>query len=162
MDRILVSACLLGHKVRYDGRDKASGHALLTLWRGEGRLVPVCPEVMAGLSTPRPPAELQHTADGADVLAGRARVATDDGVDVSAAFRAGAAIALDLARHHGCRFALLTDGSPSCGSDLVYDGRFAGRRVAGRGVVSAHLQANGIEVFSEGRIEDLARRLDRA
>ena len=72
MERILISACLLGRPVRYDGRDKLLPHPLLDRWTREGRLVPVCPEVLAGFPTPRPPAEIEPGAQGAKVLRGGA------------------------------------------------------------------------------------------
>src|SRR3954469_14264878 len=89
MERILVSACLLGRPVRYDGTGRRSDDALFALWRDQGRLVSVCPEVDGGLPVPRPPAEISGGL-GADVLDGRARVLTRDGADVTAHFVAGA------------------------------------------------------------------------
>ncbi len=162
MDRILISACLLGRPVRYDGRGKRLDNALLAQWQAEGRLVPVCPEVMAGFETPRPPAEIEGRQSGEAVLDGRARVVEDSGRDVTDLFRLGAEAALTVAEAHGCRFALLTDGSPSCGSSAIYDGSFRGRTVRGFGVVTALLQRHGIEVFPESGIADLARALDGA
>ncbi|MCG8690472.1 MAG: DUF523 domain-containing protein [Minwuiales bacterium] len=155
MEKILVSACLLGQKVRYDGGDKALAHPLLAAWAEAGRLVPICPEVAAGFPTPRPPAEID--GDGGEaVLAGTARVLEQTGADVTALYRAGAEAALDLARRHRIRFALLTDRSPSCGSALIYNGGFADVTRAGVGVTTALLRRNGIRVFSEHRIDDLA------
>jgi len=162
MERILISACLLGRPVRYDGRGKALAHHLLERWKAEDRLVPVCPEVIAGFPTPRPPAEFEPGANGETVLDGRARVFENTGQDVTAQFLNGADAALRIARENGCRFALLTDGSPSCGSGIVYGGRFDGRTVAGEGVAAALLRRHGVSVFSEGRIEELAQALARA
>lgn len=160
MTRILVSACLVGRPVRYDGRAKTASHPALERWRAAGWLVPLCPEVAAGLPTPRPPAEIEPGTSAADVLAGRAAIRTVDGADVSAAFRDGARIALETALAHGCRHALLTDGSPSCGSGFVHDGRFNGHRIAGEGVVAATLRAHGILVFADSDIDRLAALLD--
>lgn len=163
MERILVSGCLLGRKIRYNGTDKAVGKGeatnLLARWQQEGRLVPICPELSAGFSTPRPPAEIAEGADGAAVLAGSARVIEDTGQNVTALYLAGAEAALDLARRQGCRFALLTNGSPSCGSSFIYDGSFSGTRLAGEGVTAALLRRNGIRIFDERQIEELARSL---
>ena len=156
MERILISACLLGRPVRYDGGDKLSSHPLLERWRREGRLVPVCPEVMAGFPTPRPPAEIEPGGEGALVLRGRARVLEDGGRDVTDLFLAGARLALQTAKDEGCRFAILTDGSPSCGSTFIYDGTFEGARTAGRGVVTALLESEGIRVFPDSDIDGLA------
>ena len=159
--RILVSGCLVGRPVRYDGGTRAASHPLLERWRNQGLLVPLCPEVAAGLPTPRPPAEIAPGKDAASVLSSQAGIHTDNGEDVTDAFLEGARIALETAQAHGCRFALLTDGSPSCGSSHVYDGWFSGHRIAGQGVVAAILRAHGIQVFDESRIDVLAAVLDR-
>ena len=157
--RILVSACLLGAPVRYDGRGKRLAAVLLDTWIAEGRVVPFCPEVAGGLPTPRPPAEIETGGDGAAVIAGRAAVRDRNGRDVGAAFIAGADLALAQALASGCRFALLTDGSPSCGAGAIHDGTFSGRRVAGAGVTATRLAEAGIAVFTPDRIEELAARL---
>ncbi|MET8052355.1 MULTISPECIES: DUF523 domain-containing protein [unclassified Streptosporangium] len=159
MERILVSACLMGRKVRYDGAAKTSGDALLAAWRRQGRLVPFCPEVEGGLPVPRPAAEIEGGAGGAAVLSGTARVLTTGGADVTAAFLAGAQAALAVARSFDVKVAILKEGSPSCGSLTVYDGTFAGRRVPGHGVTSALLELHGIAVFGEDRITEAAARL---
>ncbi|MDN3555346.1 DUF523 domain-containing protein [Halomonas maura] len=158
MDKILISACLLGQPVRYDGRAKPQHSAILARWRREGRLVAVCPELQAGLATPRAAAEIQG-GGGLAVLDGAARVVTIDGVDVTSAFLHGARLALDLCRAHDVRYALLTEASPSCGSGEIHDGRFAGRRVAGAGVTSALLARHGVRVFSHHQIASLAEVL---
>ncbi|MBH3430870.1 DUF523 domain-containing protein [Pseudomonas alkylphenolica] len=147
MHKVLVSACLLGQPVRYDGR--ASGHPdLLQQWQGEGRVVPLCPEVAGGLPTPRPPAEIPG-GQGAAVLDGDAQVLTVTGEDVSAQFLTGAQLALELVRRHGIRIAVLKSGSPSCGNRLTYDGTFSGTKVSGEGVTVALLRREGVQVFSE-------------
>lgn len=151
MEKVLVSACLLGQPVRYDGRDARVESGILERWRAEGRIVSICPEVAGGLPTPRPPAEIQG-GDGATVLSGKARVATRS-ADVTEAFLAGAEAALRLARAHGIRVAVLKDRSPSCASRIVYDGSFAGRAIPGLGVTAARLSAEGIRVFSENEFE---------
>lgn len=159
MERILVSACLMGRKVRYDGAAKTSGDALLAAWRREGRLVPFCPEVEGGLPVPRPAAEIEGGAGGEAVLAGTARVLTAGGADVTESFLAGARAALAAARAHGVRVAILKEGSPSCGSLTVYDGAFGGRRVPGNGVTTALLERHGVAVFGEERVAEAAARL---
>ncbi|WP_322028407.1 DUF523 domain-containing protein [Paraburkholderia sp. J76] len=157
--RILVSACLLGRPVRYNGSAKTVAHALIAQWQREERLVPVCPEVAGGFGVPRPPAEIAHAASGAAVLAGAARVIDARGEDVTAPFVRGAQLALELALAHDCRFALLVDGSPSCGSRAIYDGSFTGHKHAGAGVTAALLRQHGIEVFAETEIDALHARL---
>lgn len=153
--RILISACLLGQPVRYDGKGKPLAHPLIEQWKREGRLVPLCPEMAGGMSVPRPPAEIENGLSGDDVLDRRARVLELTGGDVTAAFIAGAERALAFAKQNGCRAALLIDGSPSCGSQMIYDGAFAGRKTAGHGVTAALLRREGIQVFAPSQIEDL-------
>lgn len=156
MERILVSACLLGSHVRYNGSYRLNNHPVLTRWQAEGRVVQICPEVAAGFSTPRPPAEIRGAGDA--VLHGQGHVVEQTGNDVTALYLEAGQLALELARETGCCYAVLTDGSPSCGSSFVYDGSFSGNRVAGRGTTTALLEANGIRVFSEddiGKLDDL-------
>jgi uncharacterized protein YbbK (DUF523 family) len=149
MVRVLVSACLLGERVRYDGRDAAAHDDLLARWIAEGRVVRFCPEVAGGLGVPRPAAEIR----GASVV-------TADGTDVTAAFVTGAERALEAALTNGVRVAVLKEDSPSCGSTHVYDGTFTGTRVAGQGVTAALLEANGIRVFSERTLAAAAAYLE--
>ena len=159
MKKILISACLLDHPVRYNGTAKPVAHPSLEQWKDEGRLVTICPEVMAGFSVPRPPAEISAAKTGREVLAGFAQVLEAAGGDVTSLYVAGARAALALALEYGCRFAILTNGSPSCGSSFVYDGSFSGKTHAGMGVTTALLQQHRIEVFSETEIDVLASRL---
>ncbi len=162
--RILISSCLLGAPVRYNGSAKTLLHDALDRWQREDRLVPVCPEVAAGLPIPRPPAEIEQGRDGSDVVNQKARILENTGRDVTDAFLSGAQIALDLARARQCRFALLTDGSPSCGSTFIYDGQFNGTRHNGVGATVALLAQNGIAVFanSDQGIRQLQQALDQA
>ncbi|PZG54154.1 DUF523 domain-containing protein [Spongiactinospora gelatinilytica] len=159
MERILVSACLLGRRVRFDGGAKTSGDALLAEWRAQGRLVPVCPEVDGGLPVPRPPAEIEDGAGGPAVLSGTARVLTPQGADVTAAYLAGAERALATAERYGVRIAILKEGSPSCGALAVHDGTFRGRKIPGQGVTTALLTGHGIRVFTEAQIPEAATYL---
>lgn len=151
MHKVLVSRCLLGHPVRYDGGSHGP-LSLLQRWQIEGRIVALCPEVAGGLPTPRPPAEIPG-GQGAAVLDGERLVLTRDGHDVTAAFRLGAETALALVREHGIRIAVLKARSPSCGNRENYDGSFSGVRVPGEGVTAAALRRAGVLVFSE---EELA------
>ncbi len=148
MRKILISACLLGDAVRYDGNSVPLRNSLLDSWVAEGRLVKVCPEVEGGLSVPRPPAEIRQR-----------RVITAAGDDISEAFVAGAYHALELCRQHGIRTAILKERSPSCGSAFVYDGSFSGQLIRGQGVCAALLRQNGIRVFSEDQLEEVAEFL---
>ncbi|WP_374979572.1 DUF523 domain-containing protein [Pseudomonas solani] len=154
MQKILVSRCLLGQRVRYDGGAHGP-YDLLQRWQDEGRIVPVCPEVAGGLPTPRAPAEIPG-GQGTQVLEGRIPVVTDSGEDVTAEFVAGAGIALELVRRHGIGVAVLKARSPSCGNEEAYDGTFSGTRVPGEGVTAALLRAEGVRVFNETQLEAAA------
>jgi uncharacterized protein YbbK (DUF523 family) len=156
--KVLVSSCLLGERVRYHGGDARLEHDVLDRWRAEGRLVPTCPETAAGLPVPRPPAEIVG-GDGAQVLKGEAYVGDRGGADVTAAFLGGARSALETARAHGARLAILKDGSPSCGTSYVYDGTFRGQRSAGVGVTAAVLAEGGVRVFNERQLDEAAAYL---
>lgn len=141
---ILVSACLAGCRCRYDGQDKADPEIVRLVQ--VGRAVPVCPEELGGLGTPRPPAGLEG-GGGAEVWEGSARVITREGVDVTDAFRRGAEEALRVARSCGARRALLKQHSPSCGVGSA-SGR-DGRRFEADGVTAALLRREGIEVVPD-------------
>ncbi|WP_018915912.1 DUF523 domain-containing protein [Vreelandella zhanjiangensis] len=152
MEKVLVSACLLGRKVRYDGHAVSVSESILDQWRAEGRVISVCPEVDAGMSIPRAPAEI-FAGDGYGVWAEAAAVVEASGSDVTDYFKKGAQLALALCQKHNIRVAVLTENSPSCGSSAIYDGSFTGRKIAGAGVTAALLRDNGIEVFSQYTIE---------
>jgi uncharacterized protein YbbK (DUF523 family) len=160
-EKVLVSACLLGEKVRYDGGDcraRGEGSRILEQWLAEERVVPFCPEVEGGLDTPRMPAEIEGgDADG--VLSGRRRVRRKDGRDVTEAFIAGAERALAACWQHRIKVAVLKEGSPSCGPTSVRDGSFSGKKRKGQGVTARLLARHGISVFSEEEVEAAARRL---
>ena len=144
---ILVSACLLGTPCRYDGAPRPCGE-LARLEALGHRLIPVCPEVMGGLPTPRPPAELQR--DG--------RVVDRAGKDVTEAYRLGAEEVLELARAHRCTLAVLKERSPSCGRGQIYDGSFTGRLTEGSGVTARLLEEHGVQVYGESEAGTLAER----
>jgi uncharacterized protein YbbK (DUF523 family) len=143
--KILVSSCLLGAPVRYNARDKKCDHAVLQRWIEQGRVVSVCPEMLGGLGTPRPPAEIVN--DGSQ------RVVTRDGTDVTSAFENGARAAAEQGQAENVRIAILKAGSPSCGSSFIYDGTFTKTAVRGAGITAALLRKNGIVVFSEDELD---------
>ncbi|MEU8132941.1 DUF523 domain-containing protein [Streptodolium elevatio] len=149
--KVLVSRCLLGHRVRYDGGTQER-LAVLAAWEAEGRIVPVCPEVEGGLPTPRPRAEIPG-GRGAQVLDGTERVLTHEGADVTGPYLEGARICLELAARHGIRVAVLKARSPSCGNREAYDGTFTGTRVTGEGVAAAALRRAGVRVFNEDELD---------
>ena len=140
---ILVSACLAGKPVRYDGRSKEST-AVLARLQSEPHIL-FFPEALGGLSIPREPSEIVG-GDGADVLYGRARVLSRIGTDVTAAFIKGAKATLALCRKHGADEVWLKSKSPSCGVGRMYDGTFTGTLRAGDGVTAALLKRNHITV----------------
>ena len=142
MKTLLISACLLGARCRYDGGSKPQPgvEALAEQYR----LIPVCPEQLGGLPTPRPPAERIGE-----------RVLTREGRDVTAEYRRGAEEVLRLARRFGCKKALLKERSPSCGHGKIYDGSFSGTLVPGSGVAAQWLAAHGLEIFGESQWEAL-------
>lgn len=145
--RILVSACLLGVNCRYSGDGKRIAEIDRLMERAE--LIPLCPEILGGLPTPRPPAERIGE-----------RVMNREGADVTAAFARGAQESLRLAELFGARFALLKERSPSCGMGKIYDGSFRGRIVDGNGVTAQLLAAHGISVYGESRIHELLSALE--
>jgi len=159
MQFVLVSSCLLGSPVRYNGAHKRSGSEVLQRWLDEGRVVAVCPEVAGGLPVPRPPAEIAGGAGGAKVIAGIVKVLDPQGNDVSGHFVAGAEHALREAQRKNIRLAVLKEGSPSCGSGYIYDGTFSGTRMPERGVTAALLENAGVKVFSEAQFAEADRLL---
>ncbi len=154
MQKVFVSACLLGDKVRYDGRSVLSGNALLQQWVDAGRVVSLCPEVSAGMSTPRSPAEIS-AGTGVNVLSGDVFVTDNTGQDVTDDFLVGANNALSVCKKEGITIAVLTENSPSCGSSFIYSGDFSGQKIAGAGVTAALLLANGIQVFNQYQLDEV-------
>ena len=160
MVRVLVSACLMGERVRYDGKKLPCTSSILKQWKDEGRVVPFCPEVAGNLSVPRPPAEI-ITGAGLEVIAGNTEIFNKNGQDVTDSFIKGAREALRIVKEMQIKLAVLKDGSPSCGKTSIYDGSFSGSKRPGRGVTTALLEKNGISVFSENEIQKAAAYLDK-
>ena len=134
--KVLVSACLLGENCKYSGGNNLCPRLLDWLKREGHQAVPVCPETLGGLPTPRTPAEIVNGV-----------VTARDGRNVDAEFRRGAALALDAARREGTQMAVLQPRSPSCGARQVYDGTFSGRRIDGKGVFAGLLAESGFRVL---------------
>jgi len=154
--KILISACLLGSPVRYNGTDLLLAHPLIKKWHSESKLVPICPEVAGGLPVPREPVEI-GSGNGLSVLQQQSKVRDKYNNNVTQAFITGAQKALALAKKNNCVAAILTERSPSCGSQQIYDGSFSNTRIAGMGVTTALLEKNGILVFNQYQLEDLER-----
>ena len=131
---MIVSACLAGYPCRYDGKAKPCAQ-VIELVRA-GKAIPVCPEQLGGLPTPRSAAEIRA-----------GRVVDDEGTDRTEAFRRGAQAVLALAQTYGATQALLQNRSPSCGSGWIYDGTFSKRLIPGDGVTARLLSENGIQVI---------------
>ena len=142
MDKLLISACLLGVPCRYDGKSKPL--ADIARLREKYELIPVCPEQLGGLPTPRNPSER---------IGGRVVMA--DGSDVTAQYRKGAQCSLERYRREGCAAAVLKERSPSCGSGEIYDGTFSHMVISGDGVTAELLKKNGIRVYGESELDAL-------
>ncbi|WP_235839223.1 DUF523 domain-containing protein [Clostridium sp. Marseille-P2415] len=147
-ENILVSACLLGVNCRYDGRNGRNEDVLGLM--ETYNLIPVCPEQLGGLETPREPAErlAQNEEDGQEKI----RVVNQAGKDVTACFMRGAEETLKIARLYGCKRAILKERSPSCGHGIIYDGTFSGKKIPGSGVTAMLLEENGITVTGESKV----------
>ena len=142
MEKILISACLIGDKTRYDG--KSNYHPLIKELLQKYELIPFCPEVEGGLKTPRLPNEIK-----------KGQVYNSDGKDVTKYFNEGAEKALNICKYCNIKIAILKDGSPSCGSKVIHDGSFSGRKIKGMGITASLLEHYGIKVISEDEIETL-------
>lgn len=141
MEKILISACLIGDKTKYDG--KSNYHPLVKELLEKYELVPFCPEVEGGLPTPRQPSEIVKD-----------RVMSSQGKDVTNNFVSGAKKALMICQYLGIKTAILKEGSPSCGLNQVYDGTFSGKKIKGSGITAQLLIKNGIKVITENDIEN--------
>ncbi|MDV2686835.1 DUF523 domain-containing protein [Alkalihalophilus lindianensis] len=143
---IVVSSCLAGLEVRYNGT-----HSLdkkISKLVEENKAVTVCPELFGGFSTPREPAEIVG-GDGEDVLDGKAKVLDKTNKDVTELYIKGAYTTLEKAQKINATLIVLKENSPSCGSSLIYNGEFSGEKIVGNGVTSALLKRNGLQVISE-------------
>lgn len=147
---ILVSACLLGTNCKYNGGNNLVPR-LLQLGK-EHNVIPVCPEELGGLTTPREPCEIQK-GSGKEVLEGKSKVLNRIGEDVTAGFIKGAEETLSLAKQNSCSLAVLKARSPSCGCGIIYDGTFSGKLKEGNGVTAQLLLDNEIVVMTEKDFE---------
>ena len=142
MERILISACLVGDNVKYNGGNNKS--PLIDKLLEKYELIPFCPEVEGGLSTPRSPSERK---DG--------RVINMEGQDVTIAFERGAELAFNIWLFLKIKKVILKERSPSCGSNEIYDGSFSHKVIKGMGVTAEYLKEKGIEVYTENDIDSL-------
>lgn len=146
---ILVSACLLGVHCRYDGNGVLQ-EGLEKLSK-EHHLIPVCPEIYGGLTTPRDPAERVGE-----------RIVTKTGQDVTAQYRKGAEEILQLCKFYDCHYAVLKERSPSCGYGRIYDGTFRGILIDGNGVTAQLLSECGVNIYGESKIDELITNINNA
>ena len=142
MEKIIVSACLLGEPCRYDGKSKPSSEVIAL--REKYELIPVCAEVLGGLPTPR---------IGAEIVGDK--VLRSDGVDVTKEYHKGANEALKIAIQNGCTKAILKSKSPSCGKGQIYDGTYTRTLIDGNGILTDLLLKNNITVFTETEIDSI-------
>ena len=142
MKTILISACLLGVACRYDGRTKPLDKEIIERLKKQFHLIPVCPEIMGGLPTPRLPSEISPEG----------KVMRKDGQDITENYRQGAKEALRLAEIFGCETAILKERSPSCGAGQIYDGSFTNTLTSGNGIAADLLIRSGIRVVGESAL----------
>ncbi|HZG70670.1 MAG TPA: DUF523 domain-containing protein [Chondromyces sp.] len=143
---IIVSSCLAGLEVRYNGTHCLNNQIRELVEKKEA--VTICPELLGGFSTPREPAEIIG-GDGGDVLDGMAKVVDQSGNDVTELYVKGAYAALEKAKEINATIVILKENSPSCGSSAIYNGEFSGEKIVGNGVTSALLKRHGLQVISE-------------
>lgn len=153
---ILVSSCLAGLNVRYNGTNSLN-HVIQKLVE-ENKAITICPELLGGFSTPREPAEIVG-GNGEAVLDGRAKVVDSSGKDVTELYIKGANATLEQAKKINATIVVLKENSPSCGSSMIYNGEFNGEKIAGNGVTSALLKRNGFQVLSEEQIVEISFEL---
>lgn len=152
---ILVSSCLAGLEVRYDNEHNLNENIRKLV--EENKAVTCCPELLGGFSTPREPAEIVG-GDGDDVLDGKAKVISTSGEDVTELFLKGAYATLEQAKEINASIIILKENSPSCGSSMIYNGEFIGKKMVGNGVTSALLKRNGLKVISEEQFTENIKR----
>ena len=144
MEKILISACLVGDKVRYDGHSNYSPLIKDLLEKYE--LVPFCVEVEGGLGCPRKPSERKGS-----------RVVNNAGKDVTKNYLKGAEMALNICKYLDIKIAILKENSPACGVHQIHDGSFSGKLIKGEGTTTELLRKNGITVYSESEISELLK-----
>ncbi|MBQ8525313.1 MAG: DUF523 domain-containing protein [Clostridia bacterium] len=140
----------MGENVKYNGGNNQSDNPILAGWVKEGRAIPICPETEGGLSTPREPSEIQGD-----------KVINCKGCDVTEEFICGARIACQKAKETKAKYALMKQGSPSCGSKTISDGTFTGTKKQGMGIAARLLSDMGVKIFDENEIEKLDKILDK-
>ena len=146
MEKVLISACLLGDNTKYDGKNNYTKEVekLFPLCD----LIIVCPEVMGGLKTPRLPSEIKGN-----------QVINSKGKDVTNFFNNGANFVSYIAKENNVKYAVFKEKSPSCGSKKIYDGNFNNKTINGEGITTRMLKKQGVIVFNENEIDTLVEIL---
>ncbi|MBR3617097.1 MAG: DUF523 domain-containing protein [Acholeplasmatales bacterium] len=144
MEKILISACLLGENCKYNGKNNYID--IIEKLKQKYILYPICPEVFGGLSIPRSPSEINGN-----------KVISKEGIDVTSNFLLGANKSLDIALENDIKIAILKDGSPSCGVNYIYDGTFSKTKIKGFGITTKLLSENKIKIYSENEIQELLK-----
>jgi uncharacterized protein YbbK (DUF523 family) len=153
MQKILISACLLGSPVRYNGKGFLPESEIIQSWMNEGLLISYCPEVEGGLAVPRPVAEISG-GHGQDVIEGKAQVITRLGEDLTDTYLRGAKEAVTLVKKNNIRLAVLKSNSPACGFGAIYDGTFSGVLRSGDGVTTTALMREDVKIFNEFQLQE--------
>ncbi|KAB2393498.1 MULTISPECIES: DUF523 domain-containing protein [Bacillus cereus group] len=154
---ILVSSCLAGFEVRYNGSHSLDNRVQSLI--KSGKAIAVCPELMGGFSTPREPAEIVG-GSGEDVLKGTAKVVEKSGRDVTDLYLKGAYATLEKAKEVNATIVVLKEYSPSCGTKMIYNGEFKNKKIAGNGITTALLLKNHIRVTSEEKLPDILAEIE--
>jgi len=144
---ILISSCLIGCPVRYNG-SSSEVEGLGELVK-QGKAIAMCPEIVGGLPIPREPVEIEQGKTAKEVLEGNAKVLDKEGKEYTEEFVNGAKELLKVCKEKGIKTVILKEGSPSCGSNKTYDGTFSGNKISGRGITAELLSQNGITVYCE-------------
>ena len=144
MEKIIVSSCLLGNNTKYNGNNNYVSD--IELLKDIYEIIPICPEVMGGLSIPRIPSEVKDN-----------RVINKEGIDVTKYFNLGMEKTIDIVNKYNIKIAILKDGSPSCGNSYIYDGTFSGTKVDGFGVTAKELSKLGIKIYNENNFKELLK-----
>lgn len=143
---VLISSCLLGTNCRYDGKNCFAED--ISLLKDKCLLIPICPEQMGGLSTPRYPSEIQN-----------GKVINSNNIDVTKEYKKGAEASLAYAKLNNIKYAILKSKSPSCGLNKIYDGTFSKKLIDGNGITAQLLIDNGIKVYTEKEISTFIKEV---
>ncbi|WP_304152189.1 DUF523 domain-containing protein [Finegoldia magna] len=144
MQNVLISACLLGVDCKYNGSNNKLDDEIIHSLKEKYNLIPVCPEIMGGMPTPRNPVEI---TDG--------KVFDYDGEEFTKEFEKGSEEVLKLAKLYNSSIAILKENSPSCGSNYIYDGTFNHQKIKGMGIAAHKLSKENIKLFSEENVKIL-------